>query len=157
MSPSGANPTEGRQEPEAPERSPAAPQRAANPGSALAVAVTLALLAVLVWGLNPRQPKLRPAPLEPPSRTCPTTRTEFIPSNFTSGPGLNLDGLTPAARNQALLRLNLEPCTCGCRQSLAACLANNPSCAVAPHAAAAILKDAAAPAPHPAGAARPRP
>jgi len=116
--------------------------------------VTLALLALLVWGLNPRRPKLAPAPLDPPSKTCPTSRTDFVPSNLTSVSGVSLDGLPASVRNQVLLRLNLEPCSCGCRQSLAACCASNPTCAVAPAAADAVVKDASASSPAALGRAR---
>ena len=111
-------------------------------GSVAAVAVTFALLALLVWGLHPRRPKIRPALLLPPSNPCSAARTDFVPSNLTSIPGLSLEKLPPAVRNQVLLRLNLEPCPCGCKLSLAACLASNPSCTVARRAAEAIVKDA---------------
>jgi hypothetical protein len=113
--------------------------------SGAVVAITLALLALVVWALNPHQPNLHPAPLVPPSSTCSSTRTDFVPSDLTSVPGISLDGLPPALKNQVLLRLNLEPCSCGCKLSLAECLATNPTCAVAHRAAEAILHDAIAP------------
>ena len=143
MSSAGSSPIDAGAAPGNPHGSGQTPQ-APKRGPLTAVAVTLALLVLLVWGLTPRHPKLHPAPLLPPSNTCPTTRADFVPGNLTSVPGISLDGLPPAVRNQVLLRLNLEPCSCGCRQSLAACLANNPLCAVAGRAAEAIVKDAAA-------------
>jgi hypothetical protein len=112
-------------------------------GSALAALVTVALLALLVWGLNPRRPKLKPAPLEPPHSPCALTAPRFVPGNLTQIPTMALDGLPQAARNRVLLRLNMEPCSCGCKQSLAVCRAGNPSCPVSPQAAGAILNQEA--------------
>lgn len=108
--------------------------------SALAAVVTLTVLALLVWGLVPRQPKLKPAPLEPPRSLCTPATSDFVPSNLTRIPALSLDKLPQAVRNRILLRLNVEPCSCGCKQSLGACRAGNPSCPVSPQAADAIVK-----------------
>jgi len=123
----------------------AAPQRDASPrgsksGSAAAAAVALAFLALLVWGLNPRQPKLTPAPLEPPHSPCASWAADFVPSNLTHIPGIPLNSLPQAARNRVLLRLNMEPCSCGCKQSLAVCRAGNLSCPISPQASDAIVK-----------------
>lgn len=106
----------------------------------MAAIVTLALLALLVWGLIPRQPKLKPAPLEPPRSLCATSTSDFVPSNLTRIPAISLDKLPEPTRNRVLLRLNMEPCSCGCKQSLAVCRAGNPSCPVSPQAADAIVK-----------------
>lgn len=123
-------------EPGSSQPSPNASRRA----SVLAAAVTLILLALLVWGLIPRKPKLKPAPLEAPRSMCAPGTSDFVPSNLTRIPGMSLDKLPQAARNRILLRLNMEPCSCGCKQSLAACLANNPSCPISRQAADAIVK-----------------
>jgi len=115
-------------------------------GSGLIVVITLALLALLVWALNPRQPKFKPAPLDPPSSGCAPSQADFVPSNLTEVPGVALAGLPDAVKNHILLRLNMEPCSCGCAQSLAACRAGNPSCPVSPQACDAVVKDEQAPA-----------
>ena len=110
-------------------------------GSALTVAVSLGLLALLVWALNPHQPRFHPAPPDPASDTCRHSKAGFIPTNLTEIPGLPLTGLPAATKNRLLLRLNMEPCTCGCQQSLAACRARNPSCRVSAGDAEALVKD----------------
>jgi len=115
-------------------------QNGSKKPSALAAIVTLALLALLVWGLIPRRPKLKPAPLEPPRSMCAPGTSDFVPSNLTNIADMSLDKVPQAARNRILLRLNMEPCSCGCKQSLAACRAGNPSCPVSPQGADAIVK-----------------
>ncbi len=94
------------------------------------VAVTLALLAALAWALAPDRPDFKPAPLEPPREDCPKVRREFLPSNATELLEPSLAGLTPAQKNRVLYRLNMEPCTCGCSLSVAACRVNNLDCKV---------------------------
>jgi hypothetical protein len=85
-------------------------------------------LAALVWGLQPDRLKLQPAPLRPQEGACPKVRAEFIPTNFTDLPGVGLAALSKERRNHVLLRLNLEPCPCGCNTSIAFCLVNHPRC-----------------------------
>lgn len=97
-------------------------------GSVALVAVTLGLLAALVWALNPSQPKLVPAPLHPQPPGCAKLPREFTPTNFTDLPDFPGEALPPGARYQALLRLNTEPCPCGCVLSIAACRLNYPPC-----------------------------
>ncbi len=92
------------------------------------VALTIALLGVLVAALNPPQPHLSPAPLRPIPPGCAKGPLDFTPTNLTEIPGLSLEAADREARNRALLRLNMEPCSCGCSQSLAACRASTPSC-----------------------------
>jgi len=139
MSSTDSSSTEAGGTAQQPASSQPSPNRSKNP-SALAAIVTLALLALLVWALIPREPKLKPAPLEPPRSTCAPGTSDFVPSDLTKIPGMSLDGLPKAARNRILLRLNMEPCSCGCKLSLAACRAGNPSCPVSPQAADAIVK-----------------
>jgi hypothetical protein len=97
-------------------------------GAVVFLFATLALLAALVWALKPDRPNVKPAPLRTPDAACPKTGVEFTPTNFTELPGLRFDSLSAKGRNHALLRLNFEPCPCGCNTSIAYCLANHPSC-----------------------------
>jgi hypothetical protein len=90
--------------------------------------VTLAVLAGLVWALRPDQPNVKPAPLRPPDAACPHLDGQFTPTNFTELPGLELASLSKERRNHVLLRLNFEPCACGCNTSVAYCLVSHPRC-----------------------------
>jgi len=45
-------------------------------------------------------------------------------------PGVDLSGLTPAQRGEALERLNTAKCTCGCELSVAKCRVDDPACNV---------------------------
>jgi len=45
-------------------------------------------------------------------------------------PGIDLSKLTKAQRVAAITRLNDEPCTCGCNQTLARCRVDDPTCPV---------------------------
>ena len=92
------------------------------------VIVTLILLAGLVWALNPSQPKLTPAPLLPPSPGCPKMGREFIPTNITAMPDPPTEALRQQVKNRVLFELNMQPCWCGCAQSVAACRINDAAC-----------------------------
>ena len=92
------------------------------------VTVTVTLLAVLVWSLSPARPDYRPAPPQPRMHGCPRVAGEFVPSNYTEVQGVPLDSFAKEQRNHILLRLNLEPCPCGCNSSIAACCVNHPQC-----------------------------
>ncbi len=46
----------------------------------------------------------------------------------TSIPGVDLASLTPAQKALALKRMNEENCTCGCKQSIANCRIDDPTC-----------------------------
>jgi thiol-disulfide isomerase/thioredoxin len=59
-------------------------------------------------------------------------------------PGLDLTPLAPAARRQALQRLNADGCPCGCALTLAQCRINDPSCSVSLPIAQALVKTLAA-------------
>ena len=48
----------------------------------------------------------------------------------TSIPGIDLSKLTKEQRIAAITRLNDEPCTCGCNQTLARCRVDDPTCPV---------------------------
>src|ERR1039458_2849635 len=85
--------------------------------SAGLVALTLVLLAGLVWALAPPRLKLRPAPLHPVPPGCPMTIPDFVPSDATEAPGADWSALSQARRNHVLFRLNMQPCSCGCNVS----------------------------------------
>ena len=105
------------------------------------VVVTMALLAALVWAFRPLASNFAPAPLQPVPKGCPRGSQEFIPSNLTALPDLPLDKLSPKVKNRVLLRLNMEPCNCGCARSIAACLASDPPCETAKELAKKILAE----------------
>jgi hypothetical protein len=48
----------------------------------------------------------------------------------TSIPGIDLSKLTKEQRIAAITKLNDEPCTCGCNQTLARCRVDDPTCPV---------------------------
>ena len=105
------------------------------------MAVTLALLAALAWALKPDRPNLKPAPLDPPVEGCLKVQREFLPSNVTEILDPPLGELTPAEKNRALYRMNMEPCTCGCSLSVAACRVNNPDCGTSKALAEKIIAE----------------
>jgi hypothetical protein len=109
---------------------PGARGTSSNPGRSpfALVVVTIALLAGLVWALHPSNPHLVPAPLRPLPPGCLKGPSEFTPSNVTEISDLPLDRMRGEERNRVLLRLNMEPCTCGCGLSLASCRVSNNSC-----------------------------
>jgi hypothetical protein len=108
------------------------PEPARPPDSSRAGVVhllaTLAVLAAFVWALWPDRPNVQPAPLRPPDAACPQLGGQFTPTNFTELPGLDLASLSQEGRNRVLLRLNMEPCPCGCNTSLAYCLVSHTRC-----------------------------
>ncbi len=97
-------------------------------GSAVLVVVTVGLLGALVWALAPSQPHVTPAPLRPAPPGCPKGPQEFTPTNVTEIPDLPLDNLAQEEKYRVLLRLNMEPCPCGCNLSIAACRISNSAC-----------------------------
>jgi len=99
-----------------------------SPGAVAAVVVTLGLLAALTWALAPARVHFTPAPLDPPPVDCPKVGREFVPSNVTEILDSPLTDLSAAQKNRALFRMNMEPCTCGCGLSVAACRAEHPAC-----------------------------
>lgn len=100
-----------------------------SPSPVALVVVMIALLAALVWAMTPSQPRVTtPAPLEPVSAGCLKGPKDFQPTNITDIPGPGLEGLGQAQKNRVLLRLNMEPCTCGCGSSIAACRVLNRDC-----------------------------
>jgi hypothetical protein len=92
------------------------------------VAVSLILLAALVWAMAPGRARFAPAPLRQLPAGCPQNTPDFTPSDATEIPGFDLTSLSAAQRNHAIFRLNMEPCPCGCNASLAACRISHPAC-----------------------------
>ena len=97
-------------------------------GSAGTVALSLILLAALVWAMAPGRAKFAPAPLRPVPLGCPLKAPDFVPSDATEVSGVDLISLSAAQRNRVLFRLNMEPCPCNCNNSIAACRINHPNC-----------------------------
>lgn len=97
-------------------------------GAVIYLLLTLGVLAALVWVLRPDRPNVQPAPLRPQPASCPQLAGQFTPTNFTELPGLPLASLSKERRNHVLLRLNMEPCPCGCNGSIAYCLVAHTHC-----------------------------
>jgi hypothetical protein len=95
------------------------------------VALGLILLAGLVWAMAPGRAKFAPAPLRPVPAGCPQNVADFVPSDATEIPGVNLSSMSSTQRNHLLYRLNMEPCPCGCKTSIDACRISHPTCPVA--------------------------
>lgn len=127
------------------------PQPAPGPpkGSIAAVVVSLALLAALAWAIRPRRTNFKPAPLDPQPPGCLMLPHSFVPTNLTEIPDPSLDALPPAARNRALLRMNMQPCPCGCNLSVASCRVSNPNCEASADLAKQIIAEEASRKPAP--------
>ena len=59
-------------------------------------------------------------------------------------PGVELATLSPARRAQALQKLNSEPCTCGCDNTVAKCRIDDPKCSTSLPLAQRIVQEIAA-------------
>ena len=70
-------------------------------------------------------------------------------ANATELPDVDLSGLTPDQKKDALHRLNAESCTCGCNLTLAECRVNDTECPVSKPAAAEVVKRVRAGEPEP--------
>jgi thiol-disulfide isomerase/thioredoxin len=70
-------------------------------------------------------------------------------ANATELPDVDLSGLTPEQKKEALHRLNAETCTCGCNLTLAECRINDSSCPVSKPAANEVVKRVRAGQPEP--------
>jgi hypothetical protein len=107
------------------------PEPAGKPrGSTGMVALSLVLLAGLVWAMGPGRARFVPAPLRPLPAGCPQAAPDFVPSDATEIPGVDLSALSSAQKNHLLFRLNMEPCPCGCNASIAACRIGHHACPV---------------------------
>ena len=121
----------------------------ADPGgtrrnSAGLVALFLILLAGLVWAMAPSRAKFQPAALRPAPAGCPRTTADFVPSDATDVPGIDLSALSAAQRNHVLYRLNMEPCPCRCNTSIAACRTAHPACPACKDLVAKIIAEESA-------------
>jgi hypothetical protein len=119
--------------------------------SVAVVAIALALLAAMVWFLNPRQPDFKPAPLEPSSPVCPNPGRQFVPSNLVEVHVPGLERLSPEKKHLALVRLNTTACTCGCNLSVIYCRALNPACQTSKAMMEKIVNEVAEKSPQPPG------
>jgi hypothetical protein len=126
-----------------------APSHPASPGkphsSVGLVALGLILLAGLVWAMAPGRAKYAPAPLRPVPAGCPQNAPDFVPSDATEVPGVNLSSFSNAQRNHVLYRLNMEPCPCGCKTSIDACRISHPTCPVGKNLVEKIVAEESGP------------
>jgi hypothetical protein len=58
-------------------------------------------------------------------------------------PGVDLTRLSPARRTAALQKLNTDPCTCGCENTLAKCRIDDPKCGTSLPLAQRVVQDIA--------------
>ena len=56
-------------------------------------------------------------------------------------PGIDLAKLSPEKRTEALQKLNTEPCTCGCENTVAKCRVDDPKCTTSLPLAQRIVQD----------------
>jgi hypothetical protein len=108
----------------------------------------MALLALLVWFLNPRQPNYKPAPLQPPSPECLKPGRDFVPTHLIAISDPLLDALPGEAKNRAIFRLNTVPCSCGCQLSVAFCRGSNSLCETSRQMVKQIVSEAGKKAEH---------
>ncbi len=92
------------------------------------VALSVILLAGLVWAMAPGRARFTPSPLRPVPAGCPETAPDFTPSDITEIAGADLSALSKEQRSRVLYRLNMEPCPCKCNVSIAACKMSHPNC-----------------------------
>ena len=122
------------------------PPRASPRQSGLLVVIMFALLGALVWTLNPPQPRLTPAPLHPLPPGCLKFGRAFVPTNITGVLDPPTDSLPENVKYRVLYRLNMEACSCGCMQSVAACRVSNRDCPASLQRTKEIVDQAEAPA-----------
>jgi thiol-disulfide isomerase/thioredoxin len=70
-------------------------------------------------------------------------------ANATELPDVDFSGLTPDQKKEALHRLNMETCTCGCKLTLAECRINDTECPVSKGLANDVVKRVKAGQPEP--------
>lgn len=113
------------------------PDKQGEPGSGpsrvsvILLVVVLVAMAALAASLYPPRVHLAPAPLIQRPSGC-VMKSNFIPTDVTEVPFPAINALPTEVKNRALLHLNTTPCSCGCAQSIAACLLKNPQCKVSP-------------------------
>jgi hypothetical protein len=104
----------------------------------------MALLGLMVWYLNPRQPDFKPAPLQARSEECLKPGREFVPTNLTAVTDASLNALPAEKKNPTIFHLNTTACTCGCNLSLAYCHEMNSQCATSNQGIKQMVSDASA-------------
>lgn len=114
----------------APDKLPG-PKSGPSRASVILLAVVLAAMAALAWSFYPRV-HLTPAPLIAYPRECARMRSTFIPTAVTEVPSPGVNALPAKAKNRVMLHLNMTPCSCGCAESVAACILQNPHCKISP-------------------------
>ena len=125
---------------ESPSNSASPPPR--NPRRQIGlVALSFALLGVVVWVMAPGRAKFVPAPLRQVSSGCAQSAPDFVPSDVTELPDIDVRSLSPAQQDRILYRLNLEPCPCGCKTSIIVCRRTHPACAVSKELIAKIVAE----------------
>ncbi|MGH9377605.1 MAG: hypothetical protein ACRD1I_02275 [Terriglobia bacterium] len=97
----------------------------------LLVAVLLSMGA-LAASFYPRHVHFVPAPLIAHLPGCVILKSNFIPTDVTEVPFAPVNALPAETKNRVLLHLNTTPCSCGCAQSVVACLLKNPQCKASP-------------------------
>ena len=65
-------------------------------------------------------------------------------AQVTQIPGVDLLKLSPERRTQALQKLNTDPCTCGCDNTVAKCRIDDPKCSTSLPLAQRIVQEIAA-------------
>jgi len=65
-------------------------------------------------------------------------------AQVTDIPGIDLKSLSPEKRLAALQKLNTDPCTCGCENTVAKCRVDDPKCSTSLPLAQKIVQDIAA-------------
>jgi len=91
--------------------------------------------------MMPDHREFRPAPLRPVPAGCPKNLPDFVPSDATEVPGIDLSTFSQTQRNHILFRVNMEPCPCGCNTSIVACRISHPACAACKEAVDKILAE----------------
>lgn len=89
-------------------------------------------MAGLAASFYPHRVHLAPAPLIAQARGCATGKQRFVPSDVTEVPFAAVNALPAEAKSRTLRYLNMTPCSCGCVQSIMACLLQNPQCKISP-------------------------
>lgn len=100
--------------------------------SVILLAVVLAAMAALALSFYLPRDRLTPAPLIEYPRGCVRLKSNFVPTAVTEAPFPGVNALPAKVKNQVMLYLNMTPCSCGCAESVAACLLQNPQCKISP-------------------------
>ncbi len=126
----------------------AASDRIPEPAKAVRAGILLASLVLVAWLLNPSDLLFEPAPLNLDAEAAPAPGAEspweILPTNFTDLPEVDLGKLEANQKRGILLRLNTEPCPCGCGNNLAGCRVTHSICRISAELANRYVERAAA-------------